>query len=119
MVNARAALLSNYEVLSLLKDLEEDHINRTKALQKLKKDDEQAGISIPGNTGSVLETSENLRTIEVEVRLDAFAHIIHDETTINPGDPIPHIRLPPCIKTNRRNCNKARRKPSPIRPHQS
>ncbi|EAU86205.1 hypothetical protein CC1G_03416 [Coprinopsis cinerea okayama7 len=66
VVNARAALLSNYEVLSLLKELEEDHIARTKKIQKIKKDEEAAGTSIPGNIGSVLETSENLRTIEVE-----------------------------------------------------
>ncbi|TFK27671.1 hypothetical protein FA15DRAFT_613497 [Coprinopsis marcescibilis] len=66
IVNARAALLSNFEVLSLLQDLESDHIFRTKALQKLKKEQEASGESIPGNTGSVLETSENLRTIEVE-----------------------------------------------------
>lgn len=69
VVNPRAALLSNFEVLSLLKDLEADHLARSKALQKLKKDDELAGrTTIPGNTGSVVETSENLRTIEVEVR---------------------------------------------------
>jgi RNA polymerase Rpb4 len=62
-------LLSNYEVLSLLQELQADHLARSKTLQRIKKEDEAIGkTSIPGNTGSVLETSENLRTIEVEVR---------------------------------------------------
>ncbi|RXW23786.1 hypothetical protein EST38_g2067 [Candolleomyces aberdarensis] len=66
VVNARAALLSNFEVLSLLKELESDHLARTKTIQRIKKEEEANGTGVPGNHGAVLETSENLRTIEVE-----------------------------------------------------
>ncbi|KAH6912584.1 RNA polymerase Rpb4-domain-containing protein [Coprinopsis sp. MPI-PUGE-AT-0042] len=84
VVNARAALLSNYEVLSLLKELEADHLARSKTLQRIKKEDEAVGkTSIPGNTGSVLETSENLRTIEVE----AIQYLTFDYLPIKNGTP--------------------------------
>jgi len=59
--------LSNYEVLNLLQELEADHLARTKTIQRIKKEEEANGTAIPGNSGSVLETSENLRTIQVEV----------------------------------------------------
>ncbi|PPQ66388.1 hypothetical protein CVT24_007217 [Panaeolus cyanescens] len=75
VLNPRAALLSNYEVLTLLKELEADHLSRSKAALKVKKDESATdhGISIappsnntlPPNTPN-LEPSENLRTIEVE-----------------------------------------------------
>lgn len=84
VVNARAALLSNYEVLSLLQELEADHLARSKTLQRIKKEDETGGKTfIPGNTGSVLETSENLRTIEVEVNLYPLPHSLNCEPTLN------------------------------------
>ncbi len=63
VVNPRAALLSNYEVLQLLRELEADHIARTRIAQRLKKEEEDAAAA----TGHPV--SENLRTIEVEVRL--------------------------------------------------
>jgi hypothetical protein len=62
VVNPRAALLSNYEVLQLLRELETDHIARTRIAQRLKKEEEDAAAP----TGHPV--SENLRTIEVEVR---------------------------------------------------
>jgi hypothetical protein len=62
-VNPRAALLSNYEVLQLLRELEADHIARTRIAQRLKKEEEDAAAA----TGHPV--SENLRTIEVEVCL--------------------------------------------------
>ncbi|KAF5319978.1 hypothetical protein D9611_011043 [Ephemerocybe angulata] len=67
VINARSALLSNYEVLTLLKELESEHLARTKAIQRIKKEDEASGKGvIPGNNTTVVETSENLRTVEVE-----------------------------------------------------
>ncbi|KAF8495703.1 HRDC-like protein [Russula emetica] len=60
VVNPGAALLSNYEVLQLLRELEADHIARTRIAQRLKKEEEDAAAA----TGHPV--SENLRTIEVE-----------------------------------------------------
>lgn len=76
VVNARAALLSNYEVLTLLRELESDHLARTKAAIRIKKEEEAAQIQsstqiIPGNNPQ-LEVSENLRTMEVEASWVAF-----------------------------------------------
>jgi hypothetical protein len=71
VVNPRAALLSNYEVLSLLRELESDNLLRTKAALRIKKEEEAAngaGNSMPPAGNPHLEASENLRTIEVEVR---------------------------------------------------
>lgn len=63
VLNPRAALLSNYEVLHLLKQLEADHIARTRTAQRLKKEEDDAA----GHPNHPLTISENLRTIEVEV----------------------------------------------------
>ncbi|TFK40473.1 HRDC-like protein [Crucibulum laeve] len=67
VVNPRAALLSNFEVLTLLRELESDHLARSKAAIRIKKEEEANGTSnaVPGNI-PMLETSENLRTVEVE-----------------------------------------------------
>jgi hypothetical protein len=64
--------LSNYEVLELLRELEADHIARTRTAQRLKKEEEDAAAatgqpSFP-SPDPPLTVSENLRTIEVEVR---------------------------------------------------
>ncbi|KAG6842662.1 hypothetical protein H0H93_003924, partial [Arthromyces matolae] len=68
VVNARAALLSNYEVLTLLRDLESDHLARTKTAVRVKKEEEAAGITPrPAGTDTIFgEASENLRTVEIE-----------------------------------------------------
>ncbi|KAJ3518182.1 hypothetical protein NLJ89_g12 [Agrocybe chaxingu] len=69
VINPRAALLSNYEVLTLLRELESDHLLRTKTALRVKKEEEAAaatGGSHVLSTTSHLEASENLRTIEVE-----------------------------------------------------
>lgn len=72
VLNPRAALLSNYEVLQLLRELEADHIARTRIAQRLKKEEEDA----PAVTAHPV--SENLRTIEVEVRLvSSYQRKIH------------------------------------------
>ncbi|KDR82563.1 hypothetical protein GALMADRAFT_151648 [Galerina marginata CBS 339.88] len=69
VINPCAALLSNQEVLTLLRELEADNLLRTKAAHRVKKEEEASGIahgalSMGGNPH--LEASENLRTIEVE-----------------------------------------------------
>ncbi|KAH9480382.1 DNA-directed RNA polymerase III subunit RPC9 [Psilocybe cubensis] len=71
VLNPRSALLSNHEVLTLLRELESDHLVRTKAALRVKKEEEAAaanGGTLPVNMGGNphLEASENLRTIEVE-----------------------------------------------------
>jgi hypothetical protein len=76
-VNPRAALLSNYEVLTLLRDLESDHLARTKTAHRIKKEEEAAGLNSTVPTGggkdpTVVEVSENLRTVSFEVIL--FMH---------------------------------------------
>jgi len=69
ILNPRAALLSNFEVLTLLRNLEADHLIRTKTAFKVKKEEEASAATssstIIGNV-SYLEASENLRTVEVE-----------------------------------------------------
>ncbi|KAI9509994.1 HRDC-like protein [Russula earlei] len=69
VLNPRAALLSNYEVLQLLRELEADHIARTRTAQRLKKEEDAAtaiGNPPPPTHEATLTVSENLRTIEVE-----------------------------------------------------
>lgn len=71
IIHPRAALLSNFEVLTLLRDLEADHLSRSKTAFRVKKEEEASSSTIQGNI-SHLEASENLRTVEVEVRLFFF-----------------------------------------------
>ncbi|KAF8267635.1 RNA polymerase Rpb4-domain-containing protein [Lactarius quietus] len=63
-------LLSNYEVLQLLRELEADHIARTRTAQRLKKEEDDAAAATgnppPPSPDPPLTISENLRTIEVE-----------------------------------------------------
>ncbi|KAF8061611.1 HRDC-like protein [Lyophyllum atratum] len=68
VVNPRSALLSNYEVLSLLRELESDHLARAKTAVRVKKEEEAAGHPPrPTGDGAVFgEPSENLRTVEIE-----------------------------------------------------
>ncbi|KAJ8496139.1 hypothetical protein ONZ45_g2287 [Pleurotus djamor] len=63
VVSKRAALLCNYEVLTLLRELEEDHLARAKTAFKVKKEE---GASSSSGAAKDVEVSENLRTIEVE-----------------------------------------------------
>ncbi|KAF7316121.1 RPOL4c domain-containing protein [Mycena indigotica] len=71
VINPRSALLSNYEVLSLLQELEADHLARTKIAHRIKKEEEAAGtdVSVPiggGRPSTAVETLENLRTVSFE-----------------------------------------------------
>ncbi|KAI0642947.1 HRDC-like protein [Trametes meyenii] len=63
VLNQRSALLSNYEVLALLKELENDHLARTKTAIRIKKEEEAAGLPPKQPADDI---SENLRTVEVE-----------------------------------------------------
>lgn len=87
-MSARAALLSNFEVLSLLRELENDHIEQTRAARAKKEEDPKAQ-SAGGATG--IEVSENLRTIEVEVRSHILYHL--GSVLTEPGHPIPLRKL--------------------------
>ncbi|KAI0754531.1 HRDC-like protein [Daedaleopsis nitida] len=65
VLNQRAALLSNYEVLTLLRELESDHLARTKTALRIKKEEEAAGYP-PRHQAPPDDVCENLRTVEVE-----------------------------------------------------
>ena len=69
VLNPRAALLSNFEVLTLLRELEHDHLQRTKTALRIKKEED----NITSNTGSkdptIEDVCENLRTVAVEVSI--------------------------------------------------
>ncbi|KAF8903081.1 glycoside hydrolase superfamily [Gymnopilus junonius] len=56
VLNPRAALLSNYEVLTLLRELESDNLLRTKAALRVKKE-EEAGLAISYLSADYLPTS--------------------------------------------------------------
>ncbi|KZP12509.1 hypothetical protein FIBSPDRAFT_912893 [Athelia psychrophila] len=65
VLNARSALLSNHEVLSLLRELDSAHIARAKTAVRIKQEEAAA----PAGTRpavAVDEVCENLRTVEVE-----------------------------------------------------
>lgn len=83
VLNSRAALLSNYEVYNLLRELESDHLARSKTALRIKKEEEAAGN---GHIKSQLlseDVSENLRTIEVEVR-DSMRSYVRDGAHVHP-----------------------------------
>ncbi|KAI1788845.1 RNA polymerase Rpb4-domain-containing protein [Ganoderma leucocontextum] len=65
VLNQRSALLSNYEVLTLLRELESDHLARTKTAIRIKKEEEAAGLP-PKHQALSEDVCENLRTVEVE-----------------------------------------------------
>jgi len=75
VLNPRAALLSNLEVLHLLRELEADHLASQKSALKVKKEEEQAGSQNSKNLVQNVQVSENLRTIEVEASLRSFYHL--------------------------------------------
>lgn len=66
VLNQRSALLSNYEVLTLLRELESDHLARTKTALRIKKEEEAAGLPSK-HQAQPDDVCENLRTVEVEV----------------------------------------------------
>jgi hypothetical protein len=109
VLNNRAALLSNYEVLQLLKELEADHIARTRTAQRLKKEEEDA----TGSPDTPLTISENLRTIEVEVSSPALCAIPSTNTSSGrPYSTSPQTISPPACKPPR--ASNASRRTSPL-----
>jgi len=66
VINARASLLSNFEVLTLLRELESDFLAKTKTALRVKKEEEAAGTVVPKAHDPIEDISENLRTVEVE-----------------------------------------------------
>lgn len=58
--------MSNFEVLTLLRELESDHLARTKIALRIKKEEEAAGNLAARSQPSTEDICENLRTIEVE-----------------------------------------------------
>ncbi|KAJ7668004.1 RNA polymerase Rpb4-domain-containing protein [Mycena rosella] len=94
VLNPRAALLSNYEVLSLLRDLESDHLARTKTAHRIKKEEEAAGLTptVPAGGGrdpTVVEVSENLRTVSFEAIQYLSAE--HQPTATQTPEAITHL----------------------------
>jgi len=69
VVNARAALLSNFEVLGLLKEQEAQRNVAREAALAIKLEDPTARPKLD-------DVCENLRTVEYEVRLTLFAAIV-------------------------------------------
>ncbi|CAE6464426.1 unnamed protein product [Rhizoctonia solani] len=72
VVSKNSALLSNYEVLALLRDLESDQLAKARSHLAAKKEEEGAALSghpVPQVAGNPTqeEVPQNLRTIEVEV----------------------------------------------------
>ncbi|KAK1219846.1 hypothetical protein PQX77_017423 [Marasmius sp. AFHP31] len=64
VIDTRSALLSNFEVLNLLRELENEHIARTKTALRVKKEEEDPSAQSSKRVEAV--TPENLRTIQVE-----------------------------------------------------
>ena len=103
VVNPRAALLSNLEVLHLLRELEADHLASQKSALKIKKEEEQAGSQNPKNPAQNDQISENLRTIEVEASSPVFLSFPAqtDRSSFCPGYSISHSQLPAVAVTVR------------------
>ncbi|PAV16848.1 dna-directed rna polymerase iii subunit rpc9-like protein [Pyrrhoderma noxium] len=73
VVSARSALLSNYEVLTLLKELEGDQLSRQKTALRIKKEEEERAANKLTDTATIQTNArvqesicENLRTVEFE-----------------------------------------------------
>ena len=69
VINPRSALLSNQEVLTLLRELDSEHLARTKTAIRIKKEEDSSGnvIGRAAYDPTTDDVSENLRTVEVEV----------------------------------------------------
>ncbi|KAH8831452.1 RNA polymerase Rpb4-domain-containing protein [Flagelloscypha sp. PMI_526] len=97
IINSRAALLSNYEVLELLKEQEADHLARQRTALRVKKEEEQneAGPSsrnvLPGGRDptALPEISENMRTLQVEAI--AYLSADHQPTALQTPEGITEL----------------------------
>lgn len=77
VLNQRSALLSNFEVLTLLRELESDHLAKTRTAIRVKKEEEAAGTSASRVHVPQEQVLENLRTIEVEVRNHIRPYLVY------------------------------------------
>ena len=59
-------MLSNYEVLALLKEHESEQLIKAKTAIRVKKEEEQAG-EVGARSSVIDDVTENLRTVEFEV----------------------------------------------------
>ncbi|THH17259.1 hypothetical protein EW146_g3511 [Bondarzewia mesenterica] len=66
VLNARTSLLSNYEVLALLRELESDYLAKAKTALRIKKEEEAAEAVVPRAYDPLEDITPNLRTVEVE-----------------------------------------------------
>ncbi|KAH8086000.1 HRDC-like protein [Cristinia sonorae] len=66
VINQRAALLCNYEVLTLLRTMKADHTAKTRSALRIKKEEEAAGLPSARQNMAPEESLDNLRTVEVE-----------------------------------------------------
>lgn len=85
VIHPRSALLSNFEVLALLRELDADHLARTKTAIRIKKEEDTSGK--PTLESHSEEVSENLRTVELEVS-SPLHRPRSVSLTCNPGNPI-------------------------------
>lgn len=91
VLNPRAALLSNLEVLHLLRELEADHLASQKSAFKIKKEEEQSGGQNSKNLAQNVQVSENLRTIEVEASFHSFHHLSRHIPNVFPAQAIQYL----------------------------
>lgn len=116
VIHSRSALLSNFEVLTLLRELDADHIARTKSAVRIKKEEDASGK--PTLESHTEEVSENLRTVELEV-----SSPVHRTPSIpltcNPGNSIPLRRVPAHVTTVRSWHISACPRPCSLLPHKS
>ena len=74
VLKPRAAFLSNFEVYSLLQDLEQKQLEETRAALATKREEQSDDLS-KGTTNHMRleEPAENVRTIQLEVELFEFS----------------------------------------------
>ncbi|KAL9711257.1 hypothetical protein Ac2012v2_005797 [Leucoagaricus gongylophorus] len=94
VINSHSSLLSNYEVLALLQELEHTHLERSKAAVRIKKEEQAAGAPTT-HTNPIPDISQNIRTIQVEVSIPFRWKMCSGYSYMIPDNPVSHIRLPP------------------------
>ena len=115
VVNPRSALLSNLEVLALLRQLAADHVARTKTAIRIKKEEDASGK--PTLEPHTEEVSENLRTVELEV--SPSVPTWSTPLICHPDNPVPLRRVPAHATPVRSWRISARTRPCALLPHKS
>ena len=106
-------LLSNFEVLALLRELDADHLARTKTAIRIKKEEDASGK--PTLEPHTEDVPENLRTVELEV--SPVHRTRPTPLTRRPGNSIPLRRVSAHVATVRSWHISARPRPCPLLPH--